>query len=94
MEILMPTRNPDLSKRVTNAIRDTFTDWGCIALESVIKGRISHSEADSALMMLRDCVLDKGGDLMSKNRMVQYLKNRSIPNESIDLTYYRDEFTS
>jgi hypothetical protein len=90
MESLM-NKNIDLSKRLTDAHRETFTDWGCIALESVIKGRITHPEADQALMMLRDCVLDRGGDLMSNGRMKAYVSRLGEPKDSIDLTYYRDE---
>lgn len=73
-------------------IRETFTDWGCIALSSVIQCRITHSQADQALMMLRDCVLDKGGDLMSNQRMATYVSRLNEPKDSIDLTYYKDEY--
>lgn len=88
----MPKRlsQKELEKRLSQPIRDTFTDFGCIALESVIKGRITHSEADQALMMLKDCILDKGGDLMSPDRLRMYMKRIKAPSESIDLTYYTD----
>ena len=81
-----------LQNRATMPIRDTFTDWGYAALESVIKGRITPSQADYALMMLRDCILDRGGDLMSKERMKMYVYRLKEPKESIDLSGYSDEY--
>ena len=88
----MPKQVVDVSKRVTNAHHETFTDWGCIALDSVIKGRITHLQASDALMMLRDCILDRGGDLMSNSRMQSYVSRLNEPKDSIDLTYYKDEY--
>ncbi len=83
-----------LSKRLTNAHYETFTDWGCEALANVIKGRITHSQADYALMMLRDCVLDRGGDLMHPERMRTCMKRLGVAKDSIDLTYYSDEYSN
>ncbi len=82
----------DISKRLTNAHRETFTDWGCIALESVIKGRITHPDADYALMTLRDLVLDRGGDLMTSERIKYALSRFGTPEDQIDLSGYSDEY--
>ncbi len=89
-----PLTHRDIAKRLTNAHRETFTDWGCIALESVIKGRVGHLEAVYALEMLRDLILDRGGDLMTSSRMRSYAKRIGVPMDQIDLTYYRDEYSN
>ncbi len=89
-----PLTHRDIAKRLTNAHRETFTDWGCIALESVIKGRVGHLEAVYALEMLRDLILDRGGDLMSYKRLFDYAKSVGSAMPEIDLSYYKDEYAS
>ncbi len=87
----MAKHTPDLSKRLTPAIRDTFTDFGCEALFNVITGRISQSQAIQTLLMLRDTMLDDDGDLMYPGKLTQFFKTIGEPIDNLDLTWHPHE---
>lgn len=80
---------PKVPKTIKDARRAIFSEYGYVALESVITGRVGHSTAIQTLSVLRDLLLDRTDDPRLEMKVKKYFSEHKML-KNTDFSYFNE----